>query len=219
MRLLTALCVIGLCAFATARGWRIWQFAATRAQVIAHQIPADAVRSWIGAPGLASAALYTLLTEAPATADRDASRRRTDALAALLAVRPMSSTDWLSLAGMRLVMGQPHQKVLAGLLMSSITGPNEAAVMVQRAIFGLLQWKALPADARHRTIRDLAGAARADAIGDGAMADAKNVLRTKSAETRAQIAGLLRAAQVPAAKLARMGLSVAPADGGARQGS
>jgi hypothetical protein len=81
---------------------------------------------------------------------------------------------------MRLVMAQPYEKVLAGFVMSSITGPNEGAVMVQRAIFGLLQWEAPPADARRRTIGDLTGAARANAIGDGAMAVAKNIRRAKS---------------------------------------
>ena len=107
---------------------------------------------------------------------------------------------------MRLVAGQPYDKVLAGLAMSSLTGPNEGAVMVQRAIFGLLQWEALPADARRRTIGDVAEAARAGAFEDGATTVVANVLRAKSSEIREQIAGLLRAQQVPDAKLARLGL-------------
>ena len=206
MRLLTTFCVIGLCVFATIRGWTIMQFAEARAQALAHQIPSDAVRFWIGAPGLTSAALHASLTQTSAGTDRDAPRKREDDLTALLAVRPLSSADWLSLAGMRLVTAQPLEKVLAGFVMSSVTGPNEGAVMVQRAIFGLLQWEVLPADARRRTIGDLARATRADAIGDGAMTVAKNVLRAKSAEVRSQIVGLLRADRVSAAALARMGL-------------
>jgi hypothetical protein len=206
MRLLTVLCVVGLCAFAAVRGWSIVQFAEARAQALARQIPTDAVRSWVGARGLTSAALQASLTRIPAATDQDAPRKRADDLAALLAVRPLSSTDWLSLAGMQLVAARPYEKVLAGLAMSSLTGPNEGAVMVQRAIFGLLQWEALPADARRRTIGDLAEAARAGAIGDGATTVAENVLRAKSSETREQIAGLLRAERVSAAALARMGL-------------
>jgi hypothetical protein len=203
---LTAICVIGLCGFAAERGWSITQFAERRAQMLAHQIPADAVRSWIGAPGLAGAALDASLIAAPAARAPDALGKRADGLAALLAARPMSSTDWLSLAGVRLLMGRPHDEIVAGFQMSSITGPNEGAVMVQRAILGLSQWEALPADARRQTIGDLAGAARADTIGEGAMAVTRNILRAKSMEIRSQIADFLRAERFSPAELDRMGL-------------
>lgn len=206
MRLSTALCVIGLCAFAAIRGWSITQFSEARAQALARQISTDAVRSWVGAPGLTSAALHASLTQGPDTNDRDASRKRADDLAALLAVRPLSPTEWLSLAGMWLVTAQPYEKVLTGLAMSSLAGPNEGAVMVQRAIFGLLQWEGMPADARRRTVGDLAGAVRAGAIGGGAMTVAANVLRAKSAEIRSQVAELLQAERVSPTALAGLGL-------------
>jgi len=127
-------------------------------------------------------------------------------LTALLAVRPLSAIDWLSLAGMRLATGQSSSAVLAALTMSAVTGANEGAVMMQRAMFGLLQWEALPADARRRAIGDLAGALHGGVAADGAMMVAKNLLRAKSPEVRSEIAGLLSADRISTAELARMGL-------------
>jgi len=78
--------------------------------------------------------------------------------------------------------------------------------MLQRGIFGLLQWEVLPAEPRQRTIEDLAGALLETAIQDGEINPAKNVLAEKSEEVRREIADRLSAAGVAAAELARMGL-------------
>ncbi len=109
----------------------------------------------------------------------------------------MSSTNWLSLAGMRLVTGQPPGKVLSALAMSSITGPNENSIMFQRGIFGLLEWETLPNNFRKRTIVELAGTILGGAWGDSQRRAVVGVLDPKSVETRKEIGDFLRAAGVP----------------------
>jgi hypothetical protein len=208
MRLLTACCVVALCAFAIFRGWSIVRFADAEARIASHERGIDAIRPWIGTPGLTGTALHTSLTYLANSTDIEEARKRAVDLTTLLAVRPLATMDWLSLAGMRLVRSEPG--ALAALTMSSVTGPNEGAVMVQRAIFGLLEWETLPADARRRTIADLAEVISADVAADGAMTTAKNILRTKSPEMRSEIAGLLRTDRVLAGHLARIGLERDP---------
>jgi len=187
------------------RGWSIVDFAITRARA-AHDPSGEAVRAWIGDPGLTGPALRAALSRTTIAADRETLRRRADDLTLLLATHPLSSAEWLSLAGIRLALAQPYDTVLAALAMSSLTGPNEGAMMMQRGIFGVLQWEALPADARRRTIGDLAGAARGEVIRGGALMVIKNVLHGKSPETRTEIGDLLRAEQVPDRELTRLGL-------------
>jgi hypothetical protein len=206
MRLLTALAIIGLCAFAAIRGWSMAHFAEERARFASSQSEVAGVGRWIGVPGLTGAALETSLAQTVGASDIDGVRKRAESLAALLSVRPLSSENWLSFAGMRLVTARPYNEVLAALLMSSVTGPNEGTVMWQRGIFGLLLWQALPSDARRRTIGDLAGAIGGGSVGDREMRAAKNVLGVKSMETRSAIADLLRAEGVTEVKLDRMGL-------------
>ena len=205
-RLLTALAVLGLCGFALSRGWEITQFAEARSRLGAHEKQNDAVKRWAAAPGLTAAALAASLARVTDTGDIDDARRRADGLSAILAVHPLSSADWLSLSGMRLVTGEPYERVLGALAMSSVTGPNEGSVMLQRGIFGLLQWEVLPVEPRQRTIADLAEALLGTAVQDGEINPAKNVLAGKSAEVRREIADRLSAAGVAAPELARMGL-------------
>ena len=78
--------------------------------------------------------------------------------------------------------------------------------MMQRGVFGLLQWETLPADARKRTIADLAGVILETSVRDDEVAPAKLVLAAKPAATRREVADLLRTGGVPAAARARMGL-------------
>jgi hypothetical protein len=133
-------------------------------------------------------------------------RDRADGLAAIAAIHPLSSANWLALAGMRLVTGQPYQQVLDALAMSALTGPNEGAIMLQRGVFGLLQWERLPEDVRRHTATDLAGAILGTSVQDVDLLSAKNILREKSPQTRQELADLLRADGVPASELDRMGL-------------
>jgi hypothetical protein len=200
LRLLTTLLVLGLCGFAVSRGWSVVRFAEARSS------GGDAVRAWIGAPGLTTAALRASLGRAFAAGDVGMVRQRADDLAALIAVRPLSATSWLSLAGMWLVEGEPHDKVLAALRMSWVTGPNEDRLVWDRGVFGLLEWDFLSPDARQRTIRDLAGALTGSVVEDWQIAALEKALLRRSDVFRREIGRGLLSAGAPAAALSRLGL-------------
>jgi hypothetical protein len=208
MRLLTIVIVMGLSAFAVFDGWSIASFARARAQSAGGAASADTFRYWAGIPGLAGAVMQATLSPMRGAADIDSSRRRMDELAALLSVHPLSGSNWLALAGMRLVTAQSYEQVLAALAMSSLTAPNEGMIMAQRGIFGLLQWEALPANARQRAANDLAGIILATSMGKGEANVVKTIVQAKPAESRSQIAALLGATGVPTAELARIGIGL-----------
>ncbi len=119
----------------------------------------------------------------------------------------MSSISWLSLAGMRLVTGQPPEQVLSALAMSSLTGPNEHAIMYQRGVFELLQWEALPNDFRKRAVRDISGAMLSGNWGDSHRRAVVEALAGKGDETRRDIGDFLRGAGVADSELALMQLA------------
>src|SRR5690242_16085020 len=114
---MTILAVLALSALAMTRGVEILRFEATSARAAAHQIPAAALRGWVGVPGVGGAALQTLLQQTPTAPGGELPQHRIDDLTALLSVHPMSSADWLSLAGMRLVTAQPYDTVIASFAM------------------------------------------------------------------------------------------------------
>ena len=203
-RLSTKIVVIGLFAFASARGLDIVEFA--RADAFGQHEEVDVSRRWIGSGGLSSLALDAALSQTSKIIDSDILSKRIRLLIEKLSIRPLSSTDWLSLAGMRLVTAAPHAEVLGALTMSSITGPNEGAVMWQRGIFSLLQWEALAADTRERTIADLAGVIADGAFNDSQIGQARIVASSKSPATRSEIGSKLIGAAVPSTIVAQMGL-------------
>jgi hypothetical protein len=202
MRLVSALMVILACGFAMVRGWDVVEFAIAQRSIDPHSEASDSLREWTEVPGVAGAARQALLVH---MGSGDAGKR-TEALASLLEVRPLASLYWLSLAGMRVVGGALQEQVLSALMMSRITGPNEAGVMVQRGIFGLLQWEMLPEQVRVQTARDLAGAMVEGSMTDGAITVIRGVLARKVDETRSEIAGMLALEQVSSARLAQIGL-------------
>jgi hypothetical protein len=206
VRLLTTVAILGLCSFAIVRGWGIVWFVDTRAHFAAHETGGEEIRSWDKTPGLRGTALQTSLTKIADMTDADGARKRADDLTALLSVRPLSSVDWLSLSGMRLVAGRNETEVLSALEMSWVTGPNEGSIMLQRGVFGILLWETLPPDARRRVIDDVAGAILGTPIGDSELNQVKNVLSEKSVDIRQEIASLMQAGSVPASKLAHLGL-------------
>lgn len=203
MRVVTTVAVAGLCVFAIVHGWRIITFNVARAHLAADP---QAVKAWVAAPGLAGAAREASLTAVADPSDVAAAQLRAADLAALLSVWPLSSRNWLSLAGLRLVTGQPYEQVLGAMAMSSVTGPNEGSLMLQRGIFGVLQWEMLPAVARKRVITDVAGIVMGTPVQDVETNSARAVLTSKPAATQREIADLLREEGVPVRELARMGL-------------
>jgi hypothetical protein len=138
--------------------------------------------------------------------DADGARKRGDDLTVLLSVRPLSSVDWLSLSGMRLVAGRNETEVLSALEMSWVTGPNEGSIMLHRGAFGVLLWEILPPVARKRVIDDVTGVILGTPIDDSELNQLKNVLSEKSVDIRQEIASLMKTEGVPASKLAHLGL-------------
>ena len=206
MRIVIALAVIISSGWTAAAGWNIVCFSHATAVAASSEDRRQAVRSWIAAPGLSGTALQASLTDAPDPRDIDQLRRRRDHLAAILSVRPMSSINWLMLASMRFASGQPFDKVLAALQMSSLTGANEGHVVSQRGIFGLWLWEKLPPQVRRQTVSGLAAALVERAISDQERAIVDRILATKSADTRQEIADLARAEGLSASDLKRIGL-------------
>jgi hypothetical protein len=204
-RIFTALTIIAMCVYATWSGWSIVTFARTRTGLSGEQ-RASEMRLWGDRAGLGGAALEAAVSDPIALSDVAAIGQRANDLAAILSGRPLSSTAWLSLAGMRLAGGEPFAEVLSALAMSSLIGANGGSLMMQRGIFGLFQWESLPLEVRSRIVGDIAGALSGTTVRDGEIEPARTLLATKAAQTQQEIAGLLRASGVPPNELARMGL-------------
>lgn len=206
MRHFTTALILAGCGVAIVCGWNLVEFSRARVRLAAHAAAADTVRPWIGFPGLTVAALDAALEHKAAATDAADITARARQLGALLAVKPLSPAEWVSLAGLRLVAGEPYQRVLAALDMSRLTGPNEGQVMWERGVFGLLQWDFLSPEGRRRTARDIARPLADGIVTDTGAKIAERVLSTKSVDARAQILRLLRNENVSSAQLARLGL-------------
>jgi len=156
IRFLTALVVIGLCLFAIARGWEIGRFRIAEASLRTDGNPRELLGQWAGVSGIASSALEASLPGAPDPGDRQAAQRQLGQLTEILSLRPLSSTHWLSLSGTRLVVGQHTNKVIGALVLSSMTGPNEGQIMLQRGAFELSLWELLSPELQKRASVDIA---------------------------------------------------------------
>jgi hypothetical protein len=211
VRLVTSFIILLCCTLALIRGWGITQFAEARARLVSGTAGADALRPWVGVSGLTGPALENSLAIVTISDDDAALRKRSDDLAALLSVRPLSSANWLSLAATRLESGRSASEVEGALAMSWLTGPNEGILMWRRAMFGLLHWETFPEEARSRTITDLAGAMLGRVTRGDEVSLAGRLLSHKSIETRSRIADMLRAAGLPSPEVLKLGL---PGDDG-----
>ena len=203
MRVVTSVLVVGLCLFAMSRGWTV----IGRAHALASGADTLVSSDWMGEPTVATSAIGPAVGEMGSAAGIEEAAHHVDRLTWLLTERPLSSAAWLALAGMRLVTAAPYGDVLAALKMSSITGANEERVMWQRGMFGLMQWEALPPDARQRTIADLSGVMIYGEFRDDQVISAERVLAAKAPKFRAQIATMLADAGVQPKALMRIGLS------------
>ena len=91
IRLLTSGVVIGLCVCSVWKGYDLIRFARADST-------AAAVQPWIDDAGVAFDARETALTPIDDSSTDEAIRKRRDEIAAMLAVRPLSSWYWLQLA-------------------------------------------------------------------------------------------------------------------------
>jgi hypothetical protein len=155
IRFWTALIVIVTCAFSVVRGVSIVRFSLAMA-TIGSESRAEIIDTWATVPGVASTALQTKLKEKIDPSNLTAANSRREALSAMLSIEPLSSTDWLSLSGVQLITDQPMDQVLATLMLSALTGPNEGYIMTDRGIFGVSLWEDLSADLKQRMAIDLA---------------------------------------------------------------
>jgi hypothetical protein len=201
IRLWTAIAVIGFCGFAVMRGWNVLHFSVAMANIESSERRAEAARAWTGFSGVASAAVKTELEDKVDQSDWKASNKRLDDLSALLTLKPVSPIDWLSLSRQELLTAQPRAQILASLLLSWVTGPNEGYVMPDRGAFGLSLWEVLPPDLRKRVVADLA---RVEITESG---NFKTVVSTKPEAVQKEIrAGLLALGLPPKEVERRLGL-------------
>jgi hypothetical protein len=204
VRLVTMFCVLAVCGFAMARGWQVASFAAAEPALRRAEAGSEAFLAWRDVPGVSAAALTdAMLASLGRAADPGA---RAERLSEILAARPLSSIDWLALAGTRVAMKAPWERVIAALTMSYVTGPNEAPAMLQRGLFGVIEWDYLPAATRAETIRDLAGTIEGSAMANMARSLIKRAIATRTPDAKAEIAAMLKSQQIPAADLAQVGL-------------
>jgi hypothetical protein len=155
IRFWTAVTVIGICGISIARGLSIVDFSLAIANIGSVENRAGGLHPWAAVPGIASASLQSQLKEKIDASDPKAANSRREALAAILAIKPLSSMDWLSLSGMKLITDQPMDQVFGSLMLSTMTGPNEGYVMADRGIFGVSLWEDLSPDLKRRAAMDL----------------------------------------------------------------
>jgi hypothetical protein len=158
IRLWTTIVVMGICGFSVARGFGIVHFSLAMASIGSSEKRAEIVNSWSSAPDVASKALQAELTDQINPSDQKAADRRRQTLSALASIKPMSSSNWLSLSGLQLVTDQPMEQVFASLELSMLTGPNEGYVMADRGLYGVSLWERLPPDLQRRVALDLTAA-------------------------------------------------------------
>ena len=155
IRLATAIVLIGICGFSVVLGWTIVRFSVATMNVEFPEKRGEIAKTWGTTPGLAATALRTVLADKINIADQKAANQQREALAAILSIKPLSSRDWLALSGMQLVTDQPMDDVLESLKLSTLTGPNEGYVMVERGIYGVSLWESLSPDLKSRVANDL----------------------------------------------------------------
>ena len=154
IRLATAIVLMGICGFSVALGWTIVRFSAAIMDVEFPEKRVEIAKTWGTTPGIAATALRNVLADKINIADQKAANEQREALAAILSIKPLSSRDWLSLSGVQLVTDQPMDDVLESLKLSTLTGPNEEYVMVERGIYGVSIWELLSPDLKRRVAND-----------------------------------------------------------------
>jgi hypothetical protein len=155
IRLATAIVLMGICGFSVAQGWTIVRFSIAKMNVESPEGREEIVKTWGATRGLASTALRTVLADKINIADQKANNRQREALSAILSITPLSPRDWLALSGVQLITDQPMDDVLESLKLSTLTGPNEGYVMVERGIYGVSLWESLSPDLKSRVANDL----------------------------------------------------------------
>jgi hypothetical protein len=193
IRLLTALAVIGICAWPAWKGFEVIRYATADAQ---------AVQQWVAVPGLAFTAREDALTDIDDASDDQTIGKRRDEIAEILAIRPLSSRYWLKLAEARVDAHEDIVRAIDAFELSTLTGPNEGYILTQRGLFGIWQWEALPPELKQRAIAGLV----AGQISDGKLAWLKATLADKPEPVRREIRLALQAQGFSKSNFERIGL-------------
>ncbi len=193
MRFLTAALVVAGCAWTAVQGFGFVRFTAALESGVIDD-------GWTVTPGLASLALDAQLRAAADGAEPDALRRREVRLTRLLAIKPGAPRAWLSLAATREALNAPQAAIDAAFVMSGVTGPAEGALMVERALLGILLWEKASRDVHVRTLTDLCGLPAFDPW------KIRLIMSTKSAAMRADIRAGLEAHNCSPATIKTVGL-------------
>jgi hypothetical protein len=156
VRFLTMLAITVVSLWTLWLGVRAVDFELVAGQPIVLGDPARTFGPWQNERGVASLAIENMMRVAPDPADAQQIEKRRAVLADYLSTVPLSSQRWLELAVMRHASGLQPEKITDALALSSLTGPNEAAVILKRSAFALSIWEKLDADTRDRTLGDLA---------------------------------------------------------------
>ena len=191
----TALLILALCVPAVMRGWNILWF--SRAEV-----NGEDTRPWAGVSGLTFSALESSLTALADSADKAQVAKRRDDIIKVLTIRPLASEYWLTLAGIRVLGGEPLLKALDALTLSTVTGPNEGYLITQRGIFGISYWEILPSEVRNRALTELA----ARRLSGRNAERVRTILAGKTPEVRQNIRAALQARGFPEDDFSRIGL-------------
>ena len=153
--LATAIVLMGICGFSVAQGWTIVRFSLAKMKVESPESREEIAKRWGATPGVASTALRTTLADKINIADQKANNRQRETLSEILAIKPLSSRDWLALSGLQLITDQPMDDVLESLKLSMLTAPNEGYIMVERGVYGVSLWGSLSPDLKSRVANDL----------------------------------------------------------------
>ena len=156
IRLATAIVLIGICGFSVAQGWTIIRFSVATMNVESPEKREEIAKTWGTTPGPCLERRCGLFWRIKLILPiRRPPIEQREALSAILSIKPLSSRDWLALSGVQLVTDQPMDDVLESLKLSTLTGPNEGYVMVERGIYGVSIWESLSPDLKSRVANDL----------------------------------------------------------------
>jgi len=151
-RTFTSLLVIGLCAFTISREATVLRYASAESRADSGNSP-EALAPFVDDITVGILARSGL----SASMAKEHAAQRVVGLNELVTLSPLMSGAWLELARTRLESHETAEKIVAALLMSHVTGPNEGRLMGERAVFALPLWSMLPAEARKSLITDLVG--------------------------------------------------------------
>ena len=189
VRVLTALCIVGACTLVIARGLDLARFSFVYSQLDDKEVDlSSALAVWKNDSGVGIVAREAILPVVETWDEKEKTEARRQGLTELLAVKPLSSGYWLSLARMRLATRQDLESVAKAMDMSVLTGANEGSLMWQRATFDLMFWNFLPHSVRARAALEL----HEDSLSAEQAASIRLILSEKSDQERREIRNLFQ---------------------------